>query len=167
FEKEKLRADNERMAKEKESVVRVSLEIDSVAQWLTKFHGRRQLGYQANNRTSGDCRFVGTRTLTLLQQKFVNKGKLEILPYTITLSISPVPVKDHDCWEKLEDMDTDRTVYTVHAPNAASDVAGEMEAALAASSIVFRQYQLLRIEEELGAEAVYAGANFRKPVEPY
>ncbi|KAI6697946.1 hypothetical protein NL676_018065 [Syzygium grande] len=27
--------------------------------------------------------------------------------------------------------------------------------------------RLLRIEEELGAEAVYAGANFRKPVEPY
>ncbi|KAJ8426865.1 hypothetical protein Cgig2_008660 [Carnegiea gigantea] len=27
--------------------------------------------------------------------------------------------------------------------------------------------QLLRIEEELGAEAAYAGANFRKPVEPY
>jgi len=25
----------------------------------------------------------------------------------------------------------------------------------------------LRIEEELGAEAVYAGANFRTPVEPY
>nr|GFA26010.1 endoglucanase 24-like [Tanacetum cinerariifolium] len=36
-------------------------------------------------------------------------------------------------------MDTDRTVYTVHAPNAASDVAGEMAAALAASSIAFRQ----------------------------
>lgn len=27
--------------------------------------------------------------------------------------------------------------------------------------------QLLRIEEELGSDAVYAGANFRKPVEPY
>ncbi|KAL0720967.1 hypothetical protein Bca4012_035566 [Brassica carinata] len=27
--------------------------------------------------------------------------------------------------------------------------------------------KLLRIEEELGSEAVYAGANFRKPVEPY
>ncbi|GJW08679.1 endoglucanase 24-like protein [Tanacetum coccineum] len=49
------------------------------------------------------------------------------------------PVKDHDCWERPEDMDTDRTVYTVHAPNAASDVAGEMAAALAASSIAFRQ----------------------------
>ncbi|GJY12931.1 FRIGIDA-like protein [Tanacetum coccineum] len=156
FEKEKLRVDNERMAKEKESVVRVSLEIDSVAQWLTKFHGRRQLGYQANNRTSG-------------------------VDYSGNGGVAH-PVKDHDCWEKPEDMDTNRTVYTVHAPNAASDVAGEMEAALAASSIAFRQYQnfsddnylllcfwneLLRIEEELGAEAVYAGANFRKPVEPY
>nr|GEY16362.1 endoglucanase 24-like [Tanacetum cinerariifolium] len=49
------------------------------------------------------------------------------------------PVKDHDCWERPEDMDTDRTVYTVHEPNAASDVAGEMAAALAASSIAFRQ----------------------------
>ncbi|GKB58890.1 endoglucanase 24-like protein, partial [Tanacetum coccineum] len=49
------------------------------------------------------------------------------------------PVKDHNCWERPEDMDTDRTVYTVHAPNAASDVAGEMAAALAASSIAFRQ----------------------------
>jgi enolase len=27
--------------------------------------------------------------------------------------------------------------------------------------------QLLRIEEELGDAAVYAGANFRAPVEPY
>lgn len=27
--------------------------------------------------------------------------------------------------------------------------------------------QLLRIEEELGEAAVYAGANFRAPVEPY
>ncbi|GKG64918.1 endoglucanase 24-like protein, partial [Tanacetum coccineum] len=23
------------------------------------------------------------------------------------------PVKDHNCWERPEDMDTDRTVYTV------------------------------------------------------
>ena len=27
--------------------------------------------------------------------------------------------------------------------------------------------QLLRIEEELGADAIYAGASFRAPVEPY
>lgn len=35
-------------------------------------------------------------------------------------------------------MDTARTVYTVDAPNPASDVAGETAAALAASSIAFR-----------------------------
>lgn len=35
-------------------------------------------------------------------------------------------------------MDTDRTVYTVEAPNPASDVAGETAAALAASSMAFR-----------------------------
>ncbi|GJZ94537.1 endoglucanase 24 [Tanacetum coccineum] len=37
-----------------------------------------------------------------------------------------------------QDMDTDRTVYIVHAPDAASDVAGEMAEALAALSIAFR-----------------------------
>lgn len=35
-------------------------------------------------------------------------------------------------------MDTARTVYTVDAPNPASDVAGETAAALAAASIAFR-----------------------------
>ncbi|XP_061340555.1 endoglucanase 24-like isoform X2 [Gastrolobium bilobum] len=48
------------------------------------------------------------------------------------------PSSDHDCWERPEDMDTSRTVYAVDAPNAASDVAGETAAALAASSMAFR-----------------------------
>ncbi|KAM0041319.1 putative cellulase [Helianthus debilis subsp. tardiflorus] len=48
------------------------------------------------------------------------------------------PVTDHNCWERAEDMDTDRTVYIVDAPNPASDVAGETAAALAASSIALR-----------------------------
>ncbi|GER43333.1 endoglucanase 24 [Striga asiatica] len=48
------------------------------------------------------------------------------------------PIADHNCWERPEDMDTIRTVYTVDAPNPASDVAGETAAALAASSIAFR-----------------------------
>lgn len=33
--------------------------------------------------------------------------------------------------------------------------------------MLFYVFQLLRIEEELGAEAVYAGASFRAPVAPY
>ncbi|GAA0186216.1 hypothetical protein LIER_33504 [Lithospermum erythrorhizon] len=48
------------------------------------------------------------------------------------------PIKDHNCWERPEDMDTERTVYTVEAPNPASDVAGETAAALAASSLAFK-----------------------------
>ncbi|KAL4585187.1 hypothetical protein LXL04_009802 [Taraxacum kok-saghyz] len=48
------------------------------------------------------------------------------------------PMNDHNCWERPEDMDTARTVYTVSAPNPASDVAGETAAALAASSMAFR-----------------------------
>ncbi|XP_014524307.1 endoglucanase 24 [Vigna radiata var. radiata] len=48
------------------------------------------------------------------------------------------PNSDHDCWERPEDMDTARTTYAIDAPNAASDVAGETAAALAASSMAFR-----------------------------
>lgn len=48
------------------------------------------------------------------------------------------PIADHNCWERPEDMDTARTVYTVEAPNPASDVAGETAAALAAASMAFK-----------------------------
>lgn len=48
------------------------------------------------------------------------------------------PINDHNCWERPEDMDTARTVYTVSTEKPGSEVAGETAAALAASSIVFR-----------------------------
>jgi len=48
------------------------------------------------------------------------------------------PWKDHDCWERPEDMDMDRTVYNVSAGRPGSDIAGETAAALAAASMVFR-----------------------------
>ncbi|GAV83351.1 Glyco_hydro_9 domain-containing protein [Cephalotus follicularis] len=48
------------------------------------------------------------------------------------------PNVDHKCWERPEDMDTDRTVYSVSPSNPGSDVAGETAAALAAASLVFR-----------------------------
>ncbi|XP_022141806.1 endoglucanase 9-like [Momordica charantia] len=49
------------------------------------------------------------------------------------------PNVDHRCWERPEDMDTVRTVYSVSAANPGSDVAGETAAALAAASMVFRK----------------------------
>ncbi|KAK6940362.1 Glycoside hydrolase family 9 [Dillenia turbinata] len=48
------------------------------------------------------------------------------------------PNADHKCWERPEDMDTPRTVYSVSPSNPGSDVAGETAAALAAASMVFR-----------------------------
>lgn len=48
------------------------------------------------------------------------------------------PNADHKCWERPEDMDTPRTVYSVSPNSPGSDVAGETAAALAAASIVFR-----------------------------
>lgn len=49
------------------------------------------------------------------------------------------PNVDHKCWERPEDMDTPRTVYSVSSSNPGSDVAGETAAALAAASMVFRK----------------------------
>ncbi|VVB09654.1 unnamed protein product [Arabis nemorensis] len=46
---------------------------------------------------------------------------------------------DHDCWERPEDMDTPRTAFALDAPQPASDLAGEIAAALAAASIAFKQ----------------------------
>lgn len=49
------------------------------------------------------------------------------------------PNTDHKCWERPEDMDTARSVYWVSSSSPGSDVAGEMAAALAAASMVFRK----------------------------
>ncbi|KAG6737779.1 hypothetical protein POTOM_059309 [Populus tomentosa] len=49
------------------------------------------------------------------------------------------PNVDHKCWERPEDMDTVRTVFSVSARSPGSDVAGETAAALAAASMVFRK----------------------------
>ncbi|CAN1355263.1 Endoglucanase 9 [Linum perenne] len=48
------------------------------------------------------------------------------------------PNADHRCWERPEDMDTDRSVYYVSPSRPGSDVAGETAAALASASMVFR-----------------------------
>ncbi|XP_018472074.1 endoglucanase 9 [Raphanus sativus] len=59
------------------------------------------------------------------------------------------PNADHKCWERPEDMDTPRTVYSVSSSNPGSDVAAETAAALASASMVFKEvdseYSLLLI----------------------
>ncbi|XP_062230641.1 endoglucanase 14-like [Phragmites australis] len=46
---------------------------------------------------------------------------------------------DHSCWQRPEDMDTPRTVYSVNASSPGSDVAAETAAALAAAAVAFRR----------------------------
>ncbi|XP_047324949.1 endoglucanase 24-like [Impatiens glandulifera] len=75
---------------------------------------------------------VATRWATDYLLKTVSQ-----LPDRIFVQVGD-PSSDHNCWERAEDMDTMRTVYTVESPNPASDVAGETAAALAAASIAFR-----------------------------
>ncbi|XP_078446147.1 endoglucanase 8-like [Wolffia australiana] len=48
------------------------------------------------------------------------------------------PYGDHGCWERPEDMDTSRSIYTVDSTRPGSEVAAETAAALAAASVVFR-----------------------------
>ncbi|CAN6709768.1 unnamed protein product [Malus baccata var. baccata] len=48
------------------------------------------------------------------------------------------PNSDHNCWEGPEDMDTRRPSYVVNKGKPASEVSAEIAAALAASSMVFK-----------------------------
>ncbi|KAF6173020.1 hypothetical protein GIB67_006396 [Kingdonia uniflora] len=45
---------------------------------------------------------------------------------------------DHYCWQRPEDMTTDRQAYKIDTNNPGSDLAGETAAAMAAASLVFR-----------------------------
>ena len=48
------------------------------------------------------------------------------------------PYGDHGCWERPEDMDSPRTSYSVNKQNPGSEVSAEIAAALAASSLAFK-----------------------------
>ncbi|KAG8375021.1 hypothetical protein BUALT_Bualt10G0056200 [Buddleja alternifolia] len=47
--------------------------------------------------------------------------------------------RDHECWERPEDMDTPRTLYKITSTSPGTEVAAEAAAALAAASIVFKE----------------------------
>uniref|UniRef100_A0A5B7CBH6 Endoglucanase n=1 Tax=Davidia involucrata TaxID=16924 RepID=A0A5B7CBH6_DAVIN len=62
---------------------------------------------------------------------------------------------DHYCWERPEDMDYPRPVQTA---NSGPDLAGEMAAALAAASIVFRDDKKYSSKLIKGAQTLFAFA---------
>ncbi|KAJ9549921.1 hypothetical protein OSB04_022464 [Centaurea solstitialis] len=50
--------------------------------------------------------------------------------------------KDHECWERPEDMDTPRTITEINTGSPGTEVAADSAAALAAASIVFKEIDL-------------------------
>jgi endoglucanase len=53
------------------------------------------------------------------------------------------PYGDHQCWKRPEDMDTPRTPYAASKQFPGSEVSAEIAAALAASSMAFRAFNLI------------------------
>jgi len=49
------------------------------------------------------------------------------------------PVQDHQCWIRPENMKTPRTVLKIDENTPGTEIAAETAAAMAASSIVFRE----------------------------
>ncbi|KAM7473057.1 hypothetical protein LguiA_011240 [Lonicera macranthoides] len=94
--------------------------------WGTLEHGKKMGPELANARAA-----IKWATDYLLKCARATPGKLYV-------GVGD-PNVDHKCWERPEDMDTVRTVYSVSASNPGSDVAGETAAALASASLVFRK----------------------------
>ncbi|KAJ4956260.1 hypothetical protein NE237_013043 [Protea cynaroides] len=67
--------------------------------------------------------------------------KATSIPDTVFAQVGD-PYADHNCWERPEDMDTLRTTYAVSKQHPGSEVSAEIAAALAASSIVFKTYNI-------------------------
>ncbi|XP_044468828.1 endoglucanase 8-like isoform X1 [Mangifera indica] len=70
------------------------------------------------------------------------------------------PYNDHNCWERPEDMDTARTPYAISKDFPGSEVAAEIAAALASSSIVFKRSNCTYSQELIRrAEMVFSFAD--------
>ncbi|XP_024526021.1 enolase isoform X1 [Selaginella moellendorffii] len=87
---------------------------------------------------------------------------------TVTESIEAVKLSKQAGWGVMTSHRSGETEDTFIADLAVGLATGQIKTGAPCRSERLAKYnQLLRIEEELGDAAVYAGANFRKPVEPY
>ncbi|KAJ0258945.1 Bifunctional enolase 2/transcriptional activator [Hirschfeldia incana] len=87
---------------------------------------------------------------------------------SVTESIEAVRMSKKAGWGVMTSHRSGETEDTFIADLAVGLSTGQIKTGAPCRSERLAKYnQLLRIEEELGSEAVYAGANFRKPVEPY
>ncbi|KAF5953971.1 hypothetical protein HYC85_006827 [Camellia sinensis] len=87
---------------------------------------------------------------------------------SVTESIEAVKMSKHAGWGIMASHRSGETEDTFIADLSVGLATGQIKTGAPCRSERLAKYnQLLRIEEELGSEAVYAGASFRMPVEPY
>lgn len=87
---------------------------------------------------------------------------------SVTESIEAVRMSKHAGWGVMTSHRSGETEDTFIADLAVGLSTGQIKTGAPCRSERLAKYnQLLRIEEELGSEAVYAGESFRMPVEPY
>jgi len=87
---------------------------------------------------------------------------------SVTESIEAVRMSKKAGWGVMTSHRSGETEDTFIADLAVGLSTGQIKTGAPCRSERLAKYnQLLRIEEELGADAVYAGVNFRTPVEPY
>ncbi|KAK6943973.1 Enolase, N-terminal [Dillenia turbinata] len=87
---------------------------------------------------------------------------------SVTESIEAVKMSKRAGWGVMASHRSGETEDTFIADLSVGLATGQIKTGAPCRSERLAKYnQLLRIEEELGADAIYAGANFRKPVEPY
>ncbi|GFQ04142.1 enolase [Phtheirospermum japonicum] len=87
---------------------------------------------------------------------------------SVTESIEAVRMSKHAGWGVMASHRSGETEDTFIADLSVGLATGQIKTGAPCRSERLAKYnQLLRIEEELGSEAVYAGASFRAPVKPY
>ncbi|XP_073066718.1 enolase-like [Primulina eburnea] len=87
---------------------------------------------------------------------------------SVTESIEAVKMSKHAGWGVMASHRSGETEDTFIADLSVGLATGQIKTGAPCRSERLAKYnQLLRIEEELGSEAVYAGASFRAPVKPY
>ncbi|KAK8540130.1 hypothetical protein V6N13_048786 [Hibiscus sabdariffa] len=104
---------------------------------------------------------IAEKTCNALLLKFNQIG-------SVTESIEAVKMSKKAGWGVMASHRSGETEDTFIADLSVGLATGQIKTGAPCRSERLAKYnQLLRIEEELGAEAIYAGASFRAPVEPY
>ncbi|XP_052875055.1 enolase-like isoform X2 [Gossypium arboreum] len=110
---------------------------------------------------------IGTKVQIVGDDLLVTNPKVNQIG-SVTESIEAVKMSKKAGWGVMASHRSGETEDTFIADLSVSLATGQIKTGAPCRSERLAKYnQLLRIEEELGSDAIYAGASFRAPVEPY